>query len=116
MKKYEIHIKTANRFFMINRRSVRSPLKMIINETELNYIKNRIKIEGLLEHEYTIEEYVSEPKPIKIEESLIVEKIKEPEKKVKVEKNSEQSKNRETKKKKRGRPSKKTTLEKLLEE
>lgn len=63
--KYKLRINTVNKTFIVKGKPVRTPVVIEnLNEKELNIYLSKIKMEGLLEKDYIIEEmtYSSKPK------------------------------------------------------
>lgn len=52
---YKIKIKTSNKIFLVNGRTVRSPFECFVNHDNLSLIKSRIKFYGMNQKEYDIE-------------------------------------------------------------
>ena len=82
--KYRVKINTPNRIFIIKGKPVRTPAEWLINSSELEQLKLKIKLEAV--QDYSIEEFKSdvkskvktkkEPKPLKKKKTQTKKEIK----------------------------------------
>lgn len=62
--KYKLRVNTKNKTFVVKGRPIRTPLTIEnLNEKELNFYLSKIRLEGILDKDYIIEEMTTSSKP-----------------------------------------------------
>lgn len=62
--KYRLKIKTKNKTFIVRGKPVRTPLTIDnLNEKELNFYLSKIRLEGILDKDYEIQETTGKTSP-----------------------------------------------------
>ena len=87
MRKYILNIKTPNKFIRVRGKTVRTPTKVDISKSEIEYFKSQLAFNSI--SDYSIDHYVPEEKLIsKINEPIVESLEEEREEELKTNSNS----------------------------